>query len=75
MSRVALYHHRLAVQLPDRVAIYELGGAAGADGVSGDYDMHYRTKDKIFRHFDAQHMGKTKAQRGGREEGEGWRLP
>lgn len=36
---------RLAVQLPDRVYIYEL---AHDDA----YDMHYRIKDKIYEHLE-----------------------
>lgn len=78
VSKVALYRERLAVQLPDRIAVYELGanaaasstaaaaagGGGGGDGgvsvaaVSGDnYDMHYRTKDKVYRAFNAEHLG------------------
>jgi intraflagellar transport protein 122 len=40
-----LCRDRLAVQLPDRVYIYEL---AHDDA----YDMHYRIKDKIYEHLE-----------------------
>ena len=42
---VVLRRDRLAVQLPDRVYIYEL---AHDDA----YDMHYRIKDKIYEHLE-----------------------
>ena len=40
VKKIAIYKHRLAVQLPDRIVIYEL--------FSGDSsEMRYRVKDKI----------------------------
>ncbi|KDR19634.1 hypothetical protein L798_06155, partial [Zootermopsis nevadensis] len=40
IKKIAIYKHRLAVQLPERVVIYELN--------SGDsVGMHYRVKEKI----------------------------
>ncbi|XP_048590687.1 intraflagellar transport protein 122 homolog isoform X2 [Nematostella vectensis] len=40
VKKIAIYRHRLAVQLPDKVIIYELN----TDDTS---DMHYRVKEKI----------------------------
>lgn len=45
IKKIAIYKHRLAVQLPERVVIYEL--------YSGDAtSMHYRVKDKINSKLD-----------------------
>ncbi|XP_050414597.2 intraflagellar transport protein 122 homolog [Patella vulgata] len=40
VKKIAIYKHRLAVQLPDRIVIYELYSDDSAD-------MHYRVKEKI----------------------------
>ncbi|XP_063677481.1 intraflagellar transport protein 122 homolog isoform X2 [Bolinopsis microptera] len=45
VKKVAIYKFRLAVQLPDKIIVYELY----SDDVS---DMHYRVKDKIMQRFD-----------------------
>ncbi|XP_017773799.1 PREDICTED: intraflagellar transport protein 122 homolog [Nicrophorus vespilloides] len=45
IKKIAIYKHRLAVQLPERVVIYEL--------YSNDAnDMHYRVKEKITQKLD-----------------------
>lgn len=45
IKKIAIYKHRLAVQLPERVVIYEL--------YSNDTnDMHYRVKEKITQKLD-----------------------
>ncbi|XP_063240162.1 intraflagellar transport protein 122 homolog isoform X2 [Bacillus rossius redtenbacheri] len=45
IKKIAIYKHRLAVQLPERVVVYELysGDAAG---------MHYRVKEKMSQRLD-----------------------
>jgi intraflagellar transport protein 122 len=45
VKKIAVYRDRLAVQLPDRVHIYEL---AHDDA----FDMHYRIKEKINEHLE-----------------------
>ena len=45
VKKVAIYKYRLAVQLPDKIIVYELY----SDDVS---DMHYRVKEKIMQRFD-----------------------
>ena len=57
VRKIAVYRDRLAVQLPDRIIIYELNPAAAAEGGGGggdggadgppQFDLHYRVKDKI----------------------------
>ncbi|KAI0240368.1 intraflagellar transport 122 [Lamellibrachia satsuma] len=42
VKKIAIYRHRLAVQMPDRIIIYELY----SDDIN---DMHYRVKEKILR--------------------------
>ncbi|XP_074646999.1 intraflagellar transport protein 122 homolog [Tubulanus polymorphus] len=45
VKKIAIYRHRLAVQLPDRIVIYEL--------YSEDVcDMHYKVKEKINKRVD-----------------------
>ncbi|XP_032827224.2 intraflagellar transport protein 122 homolog [Petromyzon marinus] len=45
VKKIAIYQHRLAIQLPEKIVIYEL--------VSDDTaDMQYRVKQKIGRRFD-----------------------
>ena len=46
VKKIAVYRNRLAVQLPERVLIYEL--AASAD----PFDLQYRIKDKIQKKLD-----------------------
>lgn len=45
VKKIAIYRGRLAVQLPDKIIIYEL---ASDDST----DMHYRVKEKIEERFD-----------------------
>ncbi|KAB0796579.1 hypothetical protein PPYR_10640 [Photinus pyralis] len=45
IRKIAIYKHRLAVQLPERIVIYELY----SEDVN---DMHYRVKEKITRRLD-----------------------
>ncbi|XP_046555893.1 intraflagellar transport protein 122 homolog [Haliotis rubra] len=45
VKKIAIYRHRLAVQLPDRIVIYELYTDDSAD-------MHYRVKEKINKKLD-----------------------
>ncbi|KAK3754001.1 hypothetical protein QZH41_009256 [Actinostola sp. cb2023] len=40
VKKIAIYKHRLAVQLPDKVVIYELN-------TDDSSDMHYRVREKI----------------------------
>ncbi|KAJ6643007.1 Intraflagellar transport protein 122 like [Pseudolycoriella hygida] len=45
VHKVAIYRNRLAVQLPERVVLYELN--------SGEHQpMHYKVKEKISKKFD-----------------------
>jgi intraflagellar transport protein 122 len=48
VKKIAIYRDRLAVQLPDRVLIYETNGGATGD----ENDMHYRLKEKIVKKMD-----------------------
>jgi len=45
VKKIAIYRHRLAVQLPDKVVIYELYADDAAD-------MHYRIKEKILKKLE-----------------------
>ncbi|XP_068714789.1 intraflagellar transport protein 122 homolog isoform X2 [Montipora foliosa] len=45
VKKIAIYRHRLAVQLPDKIVIYELN----TDDLS---DMHYKVKEKIEHKFE-----------------------
>nr|XP_034307390.1 intraflagellar transport protein 122 homolog isoform X7 [Crassostrea gigas] len=45
VKKIAIYRHRLAVQLPDKIVIYELYSDDAAD-------MHYKVKEKINKKFD-----------------------
>ena len=45
VKKIAIYKHRLAVQLAERINIYELYSAEAAD-------MHYRVKEKINQRVD-----------------------
>ncbi|XP_013396252.1 intraflagellar transport protein 122 homolog isoform X2 [Lingula anatina] len=45
VKKIAIYRHRLAVQLPDKIVVYELYSDDSAD-------MHYRIKEKINKKFD-----------------------
>ncbi|KAH9363924.1 hypothetical protein HPB48_000326 [Haemaphysalis longicornis] len=47
VKKLAIYKHRLAVQLPERIMVYELSGDA-----SDPNDMHYRLRDKIARRVE-----------------------
>ncbi|KAJ8301312.1 hypothetical protein KUTeg_021173 [Tegillarca granosa] len=45
VKKIAIYRHRLAVQLPDKIVIYELYSDDSAD-------MHYKVKEKINKKFE-----------------------
>lgn len=56
VNKIAIYRNRLAVQLPERVVLYELSSAE-------NQPMHYKVKEKIGEKFDcsllvvcAQHL-------------------
>lgn len=56
VHKIAIYRNRLAVQLPERVVLYELSSAE-------NQPMHYRVKEKIAKKFEcsllvvcAQHL-------------------
>uniref|UniRef100_A0A8C6RX79 Intraflagellar transport protein 122 homolog n=1 Tax=Nannospalax galili TaxID=1026970 RepID=A0A8C6RX79_NANGA len=44
-SKIAIYKNRLAIQLPEKILIYELYSDDSAD-------MHYRVKEKIVKKFE-----------------------
>ena len=50
VKKIAIYKYRLAVQLPDKIIVYELY----SDDVS---DMHYRVKDKVRHALSSQGQG------------------
>uniref|UniRef100_A0A1A9X527 Intraflagellar transport protein 122 homolog n=1 Tax=Glossina brevipalpis TaxID=37001 RepID=A0A1A9X527_9MUSC len=45
VQKIAIYKQRLAVQLPERVVLYELNSTS-------DEPMHYKVKEKIQKKFD-----------------------
>lgn len=45
MKKIAIYRNRLAIQLPEKILIYELYSDDSSD-------MHYRIKEKICRKFE-----------------------
>ncbi|XP_050737940.1 intraflagellar transport protein 122 homolog [Eriocheir sinensis] len=45
VKKIAIYKHRLAVQLPERIIIYELYSQEASD-------MHYRVREKINQRLD-----------------------
>ncbi|XP_049437469.1 intraflagellar transport protein 122 homolog isoform X1 [Epinephelus fuscoguttatus] len=45
VKKIAIYRNRLAIQLPEKILIYELYSDDSSD-------MHYRTKEKICRKFE-----------------------
>lgn len=45
VKKIAIYRNRLAVQLPERVVLYELSSAE-------NQPMHYKVKEKIGKKFD-----------------------
>ncbi|CEG41209.1 intraflagellar transport protein 122 homolog [Plasmopara halstedii] len=47
VRKLSVYRDRLAVQLSDRIIIYELAGSLNAPAAS--YDMHYRVKERILQ--------------------------
>lgn len=51
VKKLSVYRDRLAVQLSDRIIIYELASdgapGAGSSGAPSSYDMHYRVKERI----------------------------
>lgn len=56
VNKIAIYRNRLAVQLPERVVLYELNSAE-------NQPMHYKVKEKIAKKFEcsllvvcAQHL-------------------
>ncbi|GMF52525.1 unnamed protein product [Phytophthora fragariaefolia] len=46
VKKLSVYRDRLAVQLSDRIIIYELAGSNGTS-TNASYDMHYRVKERI----------------------------
>ena len=53
VKKIAIYKHRLAVQLAERIVIYELyTGAANDAREGGGSNMHYRVKEKINQKVD-----------------------
>lgn len=48
VKKLSVYRDRLAVQLSDRIIIYELAGNNGnGTSTNASYDMHYRVKERI----------------------------
>ncbi|GMF31371.1 unnamed protein product [Phytophthora lilii] len=48
VKKLSVYRDRLAVQLSDRIIIYELAGNSGnGTSTNASYDMHYRVKERI----------------------------
>jgi len=45
VKKIAIYKNRLAIQLPEKILIYELYSDDSAD-------MHYRVKEKIVKKFE-----------------------
>lgn len=45
VQKIAIYRQRLAVQLPERIVLYELNSASNEP-------MHYAVKEKILKRFD-----------------------
>lgn len=45
VKKIAIYRNRLAIQLPEKIRIYELYSDDSSD-------MHYRPKEKISRKFE-----------------------
>ncbi|XP_055909537.1 intraflagellar transport protein 122 homolog [Eupeodes corollae] len=45
VQKIAIYRNRLAVQLPERIVLYELSSAE-------DQPMHYKVKEKIQKRFE-----------------------
>jgi len=50
IKKISIYHNRLAVQLPDRVVIYELTQSIDPA------NMKYRTRDKIRKSLECSHL-------------------
>lgn len=70
VKKIAIYKNRLAIQLPEKILIYELSSDDSSD-------MHYRVKEKIIRKFEcnllvvcADHI--ILCQVGSRLAGVGW---
>ncbi|XP_064607326.1 intraflagellar transport protein 122 homolog isoform X2 [Liolophura sinensis] len=45
VKKIAIYKHRLAVQLPDKIVVYELYS-------NDSEDMHYKVREKINKKYD-----------------------
>lgn len=45
MKKIAIYKNRLAIQMPEKILIYELYSDDSAD-------MYYRVKEKIIKKFE-----------------------
>lgn len=45
VKKIAIYRSRLAIQLPEKILVYELYSDDSSD-------MHYRVKEKICRRFE-----------------------
>ena len=54
VKKIAVYKGRLAIQLPDRVLIYETN-------IDDPYDMHYKLKEKIVKQLDCNLLVVTSA--------------
>ena len=54
VKKIAVYKARLAIQLPDRVLIYETA-------VDDPYDMHYKLREKIVKQLDCNLLVVTSA--------------
>lgn len=54
VKKIAVYRNRLAVQLPDRVIIYEIEGSKDdrAHGKKGDTSMQYKVKARIMQSLE-----------------------
>ncbi|KAJ0399949.1 hypothetical protein ATCC90586_002140 [Pythium insidiosum] len=47
VKKLSVYRDRLAVQLSDRIIIYELASDDPSGAPASSYDMHYRVKERI----------------------------
>lgn len=51
VKKLAVYKNRLAVQLTDKIVIYEIDGTSSS-GVDINNDMHYKVKEKIIKKLE-----------------------
>jgi len=57
VKKIAIYKDRLAVQLPDRILIYESGsannpGSSYERSAGEDFDMHYKLRERILQKME-----------------------